>query len=75
MRVTDVKFLGILLDDKLDWHTHIRHVKGKIASGNYAISSLKTLLPKQQLKTLYTSLVQPHLSYGISLWAVHTKLI
>ncbi len=33
-----VKFLGIMIDDKLVWDNHINYCKNKIASGNYALT-------------------------------------
>ncbi len=71
-----VKFLGIMIDDKLTWDNHINYCKNKIASGNYALNSLKRTLPTRQLKTIYHSLIQPYLNYGLLLWggACKTKL-
>ena len=63
-----VKFLGISIDEKLDWHEHIHSCKNKISKTLYCLRSLKNTLPKQHLRTLYQTLIQPHLEYGIVLW-------
>ncbi len=31
------KFLGLIIDDNLNWHSHIAHVKSKITSSLFAI--------------------------------------
>ena len=67
-RRDSVKFLGIHIDSKLDWHDHINSVKNKISSSSYAISKVKHLLNKKHLITLYYSMVYPYLDYGITLW-------
>jgi len=69
-------FLGITIDEKFDWHKHIEFCRNKIASGNYAINSLKNTLPNKQLITMYYSLIQPYLTYGTILWGrAHKKYI
>jgi len=75
-KVAHIKFLGIIIDEKFDWHKHIEFCQNKIASGNYALNSLKKTLPIKQLITMYYSLIQPYLSYGIILWGhAHKKYI
>ena len=63
-----VKFLGLFIDDKLQWKAHIKHCKAKLSNSLYAIRSAKHLLSKDNLKTLYFSLVHPYLYYGTIIW-------
>lgn len=67
-RLHSTKFLGIFIDDKLDWTDHIQHVVKKVASGVYALNAAKNILNVASLKTLYYSLVHPYLNYGTMLW-------
>ena len=67
-KVQHVKFLGIIIDEKLNWNKHIENCKNKLSSGAYAINSLKNILPTFQLRTLYYTLIHPYLTYGIILW-------
>ena len=67
-RVTCTKFLGIYIDEDLEWSAHIDHVAKKISSGCYAIRSAKHLLSAENLRALYFSLVHSHLSYGNMVW-------
>ena len=64
----DVKFLGLLLDEHLTWKHHIAYINKKISRALFSIKQVKKLLPLESLKTLYHSLVNTHLSYGILVW-------
>ena len=60
------KFLGSWLDDKLNWKKHCENVQAKLSGGLFAMRKLKGL-PKFLLKTVYYSLFDCHINYGI-LW-------
>ena len=64
-------FLGITIDDKLNWKEHVNYISKKKSKSNGIINRLKTLLPKSALLTLYNTLVLPHLNYSLLLWG-HT---
>ena len=68
-RVSQVKFLGIIIDEHLTWHPHILLVKNKIAKITGVIKRLKYTLPTNTLRTLYNALLLPHLNYGAIVWA------
>jgi hypothetical protein len=72
-RVTSTKFLGIIIDDCLNWSEHINFTRKKISSGLYALNASKHILPQQHLKTLYYTLIHPYLNYGTLLWASSAK--
>jgi hypothetical protein len=63
-----VKFLGIIVDEKLEWSEQISNCKAKLSSSLYAINSSKRYLTSKHLLMLYNSIVYPYLSYGILLW-------
>ena len=64
-KVPHVKFLGVIIDERLDWNNHIDICKNKLSSGIYAINSLKNTIPTIQLKPLYYTLIHPYLTYGV----------
>ena len=64
----NVRFLGHLLDEHLNWTDHIRFTQNKISSGNYLLATSKNFLPQTIRLTLYNSLIRPHLEYGILAW-------
>ena len=64
-KVSSAKFLGIIIDE-LGWSEHINRIKKNIASGSYAIYSVKRFLSMNNMKL--HSLIHSHLSYGTMLW-------
>ncbi|PNF19496.1 hypothetical protein B7P43_G02324, partial [Cryptotermes secundus] len=75
MEVT--KFLGLVIDHKLSWQTHIDQMIPKLNKASYIIRVLKPLLSLECLKTVYFSLVHSIISYGIIFWgsSAHAKII
>ena len=67
-RMKCVQFLGLHIDEKLDWHEHINKCKNKLTSALYVIKTVNSYLPVSALKTIYYTLVYPYLTYGIILW-------
>ena len=59
------KFLGIHLEKKLNFVNHITEMSMKVAKSIGFLHKLNHFLPETILKTLYTSLIHPYLSYGI----------
>lgn len=70
----EVKYLGVTLDQKLTWNSHLIATlhKAKIALGISSRLAGKTwgLTPKNSL-WLYTAVVRPIITYGCIVW--HTK--
>jgi len=75
-KVTEIKFLGVFIDELMNWKFHIVN-KSKVITKNLAvIHRIKNLVPTQTRKTLYYSLIHPHLSYGVLAWGnTHSKEI
>jgi hypothetical protein len=48
--VTDIKFLGIYLQDSINWSCHIEYIIPKLSSACYVLRSIKPLLPINTLK-------------------------
>ena len=70
-----VKFLGILVDEHLDWSEHIKLCKAKLSSSLYAINAAKKYLNSSQLLMLYNALIYPYLTYGVLLWGSTHKTL
>ena len=45
--VQKMKFLGIWIDNKLNWEYHIKHVLSKMATGIYSLKCVKHILYEQ----------------------------
>ena len=66
--VSSVKFLGLQLDEHLEWTDHLKILHGKLSRANYMLSSVKNILPTSCLKSLYYALFHSHLNYGLLVW-------
>ena len=64
----NIKYLGIKIDSKLNFKTHISKVQSKLSKGVGILYKLNKLLPTRTLITLYYALIFPHLMYGIIIW-------
>ena len=67
-QVSSTTFLGVTIDNKLNWAEHINKVKCKISKGVGIINKAKRLLTRPCLVTLYYSFLFPHLTYCIEVW-------
>jgi hypothetical protein len=67
-RVKSIKFLGVQIDEHLDWREHINKKCNQISKNLAVITRIKHDLPRETIKTLYHSLIYPYLSYGIVTW-------
>ena len=67
-QVSEFKYLGIHFDNKLNWHSHIEYLCTKLSQAAGVIYKLKKLAPRAVLKTVYYSIVDSHLRYGILTW-------
>ena len=72
-RVYECKFLGVIIDSKLNWKSHISRVKSKLIRCNAILYKAKHLLNSNTLRTLYCSLFLPYLNYCSEVWGVTYK--
>lgn len=63
-----VKFLGVIIDENLDWKLQIAHIKKKIGKGNYLLWRYKNKLSLNMKKTIYESFVRTHITYCLTVW-------
>ena len=62
------KLLGITIDNKLKWDTHVKQLSSKLAYGLFKLGSVKTSLTIDLKKKMYYAFFHSHLQYGISVW-------
>ena len=67
-RVKYIKFLGVLLDERLDGRYHIAELSKKLAKTCGIFFKVRYLLPTATLITLYNALFLSFLQYGIVAW-------
>ena len=67
-RVEVTKFLGVLIQENLNWNKHIGQVCNKIARSTALLAKLKHYVPRYVLLIIYNSLCMSHISYALSVW-------
>ena len=67
-QVSEVVFLGVVLDEHLSWKSHISHLAWKISKSIGIIFKSNSCLPRFSLRLLYYSLVYPYLQYCVTVW-------
>lgn len=67
-RVQHIKFLGVTIDEYLEWDRQVNSVLTKMISGNYGISMVKNIVPVKCKLLIYNSNIFSHLSYALSVW-------
>ena len=67
-QVTETKFLGVIIDDKLSWNPHIKQLATKLRSCTGRLYRIKDLIPERLHKDIYHTLFESHLAFGISVW-------
>jgi hypothetical protein len=66
--VTEFKFLGVTLDNKLTFKTHFEHIINKMRKGLNALRFTKTLLNYRAKILIYNGLIKPTLDYCHLVW-------
>ena len=61
--VYETKFLGVLIDNKLNWKDHIDMMKAKLSKSIGIMYKAKHLLNRTSKITLYCSLFLPYITY------------
>ena len=62
------KYLGIIMDNKLLFEDHIKHIKSKLIKGNAILAKVRHFIPAYLLINTYNAHIQSHIDYGHNLW-------
>ena len=63
-----IKYLGVILDNNLTWKHHIHELCKKLNRAAGMVFKIRDNCSKPVLRSLYFSLFQSHLSYGLPVW-------
>jgi hypothetical protein len=66
--VSNIKYLGIIIDENINWKQHILILKQKITNTIRLFYFIRNMCGEQLLRSLYLSLVHSRLEYGIVCW-------
>ena len=67
-KVSSIKYLGVIVDHKLNWIDHITYVKNKISKGIGIMYKARRYLNTGSLKNLYYTYIYPFFIYCIKVW-------
>ena len=67
-RSNNIKYLGVIIDHKLNWCEHIAHVKNKVSKEIGILYKARLFLNKKSQHNIYYSNIYPHLIYCIEGW-------
>lgn len=65
---TNVKFLGIHVDERLDWKEHIYCLNKKLCKATYAIATIRKNIGTEAAMTTYYAYFYSIIQYGIEFW-------
>ena len=63
-------YLGVIIDQRLNWKNHIEVIAKKISKSICIMNKLKHYLPTHTLKNIYDSLISSYLNYGVLCWGL-----
>ena len=68
-----IKYLGVIIDNKITWIPHITYVKNKFSKGIGIIYKARMYLKRNTLISLYHSYIYPYLIHCIEAWGNATN--
>ena len=66
--VSETKFLGVIIDNRLTWASHIKYMKNKAAKGLGIILKCRKIFKTETLLSLYNTIVFPYFNYCALIW-------
>ena len=67
-RSSSIKFLGVMVDEHLNWKDHINIIENKLPKNLGLLHKAKQFLNAQAMKSLYFSFIHSYLTYGNVAW-------
>ena len=67
--ICNTKYLSVQIDENLTWKNQVKSVTQKVSRAIGFLKFAKHFLPEAIVKTLYTSIVEPHFQYCCSVWS------
>ncbi len=69
--INAVKYLGVLVDDKLNFKAHIAALTAKLSRNVGVIRKLSKCVPNKILRNVSFALVYSHLTYCVLIWGIN----
>ena len=65
-----VKYLGVHMDEHLNWKHHVSTIAAKLRRANGAISKIRHYVPTKTLLNVYHAIFVSHVRYAAQIWAL-----
>ena len=72
-RAKSVKYLGVILDEHLNWNEHISDVCNKLKRYFKTFYCIRRYIKIEQIKTIYYALIYSRINYGITVYGSANK--
>ena len=66
--VSNVKFLGLQIENNLTWKKQIKHVESKVSKGLGILKQLRKIFDNDTLYMIYCTLIFPYIDYCNEIW-------
>ena len=74
LKIVDMaKYLGVIIDNKLNWNEHIKAINLKLSKGIGLLSKIRHFVPKTVLRSLYYAFINPHIDYNLLNWSLSSE--
>lgn len=67
-KIDKIKYLGVIMDKNMKWEEHIQQLNAKIRKLIWKFYNIRNVMPTKILRTLYITLAESIIRYGISIW-------
>ena len=70
-----MKYLGVHLDEHLNWKPHIASIASKLRRANGALSKLRYFVPTKILTNVYHAIFASHARYASQIWGLRDNSV
>ena len=70
-----VKYLGIKIDESLNWKQHIHDIAIKLNRVNALLYTIRNFVNRHILRTIYFAIFDTHLNYGNLIWGQNLNAV
>ena len=74
LRVSNFKYLGLIINERLDWNDHLKLIERKLAPANGILWKLRKTLPLKFKKMIYDALFQSHINFMVPIWGLASNV-
>lgn len=67
-REKSIKYLGLTIDEKINWSQHIEQIKNRLGALAFAMYRMKNTIPSKQLWNIYHAHFMSHINYLNPIW-------